>query len=87
MVTQAAYDRVHHLKAKFVIVQHLILQKTHCTLVVGMVEELYLFICLWADIESCPLLLHPFIGLLHQPWMIDGDDCGTVGGTNEWQGN
>jgi hypothetical protein len=24
---------------------------------------------------------------LHQPWMIDGDDCGTVGGTNEWQGN
>jgi hypothetical protein len=31
-------------------------------------------------------LLWPFIGLLHQPWMIDGDDCGAISGMNEWQG-
>jgi hypothetical protein len=33
------------------------------------------------------LLLQPFIGLLCQPWMIDGDDYRAVRGVNEWQGN
>jgi hypothetical protein len=37
-------------------------------------------------VDPSPLLLLPFIGLLYQPWMIDGDDCGAVGGMNEWQG-
>jgi hypothetical protein len=36
--------------------------------------------------ELSPLLRRPFIGLLYQPWMIDGDDCGAISGMNEWQG-
>jgi hypothetical protein len=39
-----------------------------------------------AGVEPSPLLLRPFIGLLYQPWMVDGDDCGAVSGMNEWQG-
>jgi hypothetical protein len=39
-----------------------------------------------AAVEPSPLLLRPFIGLLYQLWMIDGDDCGAISGTNEWQG-
>jgi hypothetical protein len=31
------------------------------------------------------LLLRPFIGLLQQPWMIDGDHCGAISGVSEWQ--
>jgi hypothetical protein len=30
------------------------------------------------------LLLRPFTGPLYQPWMTDGDDCGAIGGINEW---
>jgi hypothetical protein len=37
-------------------------------------------------VEASPLLQRPFIGLLYQCWMIDGDDCGAIGGMNEWQG-
>jgi hypothetical protein len=37
-------------------------------------------------VETSPLLLWPIVALLYQPWMIDGDDCGAVGGMNEWQG-
>jgi hypothetical protein len=33
-------------------------------------------------VEPSPLLL-PVIDLLYQPWMIDGGDCGAVGGMNE----
>jgi hypothetical protein len=44
-----------------------------------------LFIC-EAGVEPSPLLLRPFIGLLYQQWVIDGDDCGAVGGMDEWQG-
>jgi hypothetical protein len=32
------------------------------------------------------IILRPFIGLLYQHWMIDGDDCEAIGGMNEWQG-
>jgi hypothetical protein len=39
-----------------------------------------------AVVEQRSLLLRQFIGLLYQSWMIDGDDCGAVGGVNEWQG-
>jgi hypothetical protein len=39
-----------------------------------------------AGVEPSPLLLWPFIGLLYQPWMIDGDDCVAVSGMNEEQG-
>jgi hypothetical protein len=37
-------------------------------------------------VESSPLLLQPFIGLLYQSWMIDGDDYGASSGMNEWPG-
>jgi hypothetical protein len=36
--------------------------------------------------ELNPLLLRQFIGLLYQPWMRDGDDCGALSGINDWQG-
>jgi hypothetical protein len=39
-----------------------------------------------AGVEPSPLLLWPFVGMLYQTWMIDGDDCGAVSGMNEWQG-
>jgi hypothetical protein len=39
-----------------------------------------------AGVEPNPLLLQPFIGLLHQPWMTDDDYCGVIIGINEWQG-
>jgi hypothetical protein len=45
----------------------------------------YLFIY-EAEVEPSPQLLQSFIGLLYQPWMIDGDDCGAIGGINECQG-
>jgi hypothetical protein len=31
-------------------------------------------------VEPSPLLLRPLIGLLYQPWMMDGEDCGAMGG-------
>jgi hypothetical protein len=37
-------------------------------------------------VEPSPLIPRPFIGLLYQPWMIDGDNCGAIGGMNEKQG-
>jgi hypothetical protein len=37
-------------------------------------------------VEPSSLLLRPFVGLLYQPWMIDGDDFGANSGRNEWQG-
>jgi hypothetical protein len=40
-----------------------------------------------AGVERSPLLLEPFIGLLYQPWMIDDDDCGAIGGMNDWKEN
>jgi hypothetical protein len=41
-----------------------------------------------SGIEPSPLLLRPFVILLYQPWMIDGDyDYGDIGGMNKWQGN
>jgi hypothetical protein len=43
----------------------------------------FFFIYLWGWAGTIPLLLQQFIGLLCQPWMIDGDDCGAVGGINE----
>jgi hypothetical protein len=33
-------------------------------------------------VEPIPRLLRPFIGLLYQPWMMDGDDCETISGMN-----
>jgi hypothetical protein len=39
-----------------------------------------------SGVEPSALLLRPFIGILYQPWMIDGDDCGAISGMNEWQG-
>jgi hypothetical protein len=51
------------------------------------ITSIYLF-CIYlcgAVMDPSPLLLRSFIGLLYQPWMIDGDDCGAVGGMNEWQ--
>jgi hypothetical protein len=36
--------------------------------------------------QNSPLLLGQLTGLLYKPGMIDGDDCGAVGGMNGWQG-
>jgi hypothetical protein len=44
----------------------------------------FVFICVFG-VEPCQLLLWPFIDLLYQPWMIDGDDCGAISGVNGWQ--
>jgi hypothetical protein len=49
----------------------------------------YLFIYLFrTGLEPNPLFLRSFIGLLHQPRLIDDDDddCGAISGMNEWQG-
>jgi hypothetical protein len=37
-------------------------------------------------VEPSLLLPLPFIGLMYQPWMIDGDDCGAIRGMKEWEG-
>jgi hypothetical protein len=39
-----------------------------------------------AGLEPSTRLLQPFIGLLYQTCMIDGDDCKAITGMNEWQG-
>jgi hypothetical protein len=36
-------------------------------------------------VEPSPLTLRPFIGLLYQTWMTDGDDCGAISGMKERQ--
>jgi hypothetical protein len=36
-----------------------------------------------AGVETSPLLLRPFIGLLYELRMIDGDDCEAIIGVNE----
>jgi hypothetical protein len=41
------------------------------------------FVCL-AGVELSQLLLRSIIGQLHQPWLIDGDDCRAVSGINYW---
>jgi hypothetical protein len=35
-------------------------------------------------VEPAPILLRSFIGVLYQPWMADGDDCGAISGMNEY---
>jgi hypothetical protein len=37
-------------------------------------------------VEASPLLLRPFIGILYQLWIIDGDDSAVICGVNDWQG-
>jgi hypothetical protein len=46
--------------------------------------EIFFFIC-GAGVEPSPFLLRPFIGLMYQPWMLGGDECGGNSGLNEWQ--
>jgi hypothetical protein len=36
----------------------------------------YILFIYGAGVEPSPPLLRSVIGLLYQPWMIDGDDCG-----------
>jgi hypothetical protein len=52
---------------------------------VGKYDQQY-YVPYTAGVEPGPLLLRLFIGLLCQPWMTDGDDCGTIGGMSEWHG-
>jgi hypothetical protein len=50
-------------------------------------RPIFCVIYYWVGAEPNPLLLlRPFIGLLYQPWMIDGDDCGVVGAMNDCKG-
>jgi hypothetical protein len=39
-------------------------------------------------VEPSPLLLRPLIELFNKLRIIhvDGDDCGAIGGMNDWQG-
>jgi hypothetical protein len=37
----------------------------------------------WAGAEPSLVVLRTFIGLLYQPWMIDDDDWGAIGGMND----
>jgi hypothetical protein len=37
-------------------------------------------------VERRLLLLPTFTGLLFQPWITVDDDCGGIGGMNDWQG-
>jgi hypothetical protein len=46
---------------------------------------LHFFIC-GTGVESSPLLLRPFIGLLYQPCMMDGDGCRAISGKVDCQG-
>jgi hypothetical protein len=41
------------------------------------------FLIYWAGVEPSPLLLRPFVELLYQLWMMDGDDFWAVNGMNE----
>jgi hypothetical protein len=42
-----------------------------------------IFLFMYEDgVEPIPQLLWTFIGQLHKPWVIDGDDCGAVSGMN-----
>jgi hypothetical protein len=40
-------------------------------------EFVYLFI-FWAEVEPSP-----YMGILYQPWVIDGDDCRATGELND----
>jgi hypothetical protein len=66
-------------KAQFVFV----LQRSVC-LWITVCYILFVFIY-WPGVEPSPLLLRPLIDLLYQPWMIDDEDCGAVGGMNDLQ--
>jgi hypothetical protein len=46
----------------------------------------FIYLCGWGGVELSQLLLRPFIDLLRQLSKIDGDDCGSIAGMNEWQG-
>jgi hypothetical protein len=63
--------------------EHLSLNHTNLK---TLLKTIYFLFIYGAAVEPSPLLLQPFIGLLYQPWLIDGDDCGAIGGVNEWQG-
>jgi hypothetical protein len=45
-----------------------------------------IFVIILAGVEPSPLVLRSFIGLLYQPWMIVGDDCGVINEMNKWHG-
>jgi hypothetical protein len=46
-----------------------------------------IFFCLWAGVEPSPRILRQLIGLLYQPWIIDGDDRRAISRMTEWKGN
>jgi hypothetical protein len=54
--------------------------------VMNMSRGSYYLFTYTAPVEPSPLLLWQIIGLVCQPWMIDGDDCGAISGMNKWQG-
>jgi hypothetical protein len=59
----------------------------HCRVDFKFAKEIKRKKCIYgAGVEPSPLVLRPFIGLLYQPWMIDGVDCGAVSGMNNWEG-
>jgi hypothetical protein len=54
-----------------------------CLLFIQLNASEIAFLIYGTEVEPSPLLLPPFIGLLYQPWMTDGEDCGAIGGVLE----
>jgi hypothetical protein len=48
------------------------------------VSSFLIIIYLWGWSGAELLLLRPLTGLLYEPWMINGDDRGAIGGVPEW---
>jgi hypothetical protein len=46
-------------------------------------SDFFFYLSMGPGVESSPLLQHLFIDLLHQPWMMEDDDCGLISGMNE----
>jgi hypothetical protein len=49
----------------------------------GAIRYCFSFIYLWGWSGTKSTIIAAIIGLLYQPWVIDGDDCGAASGMNE----
>jgi hypothetical protein len=86
------HNGFHNLYSSSDIIRVIKSQEMRCdnVLVENLQEEDNFFFNLFiygSGVESNPLLLQSFIGLLYQPCMIDDDDCGAISAMNEQQEN
>jgi hypothetical protein len=49
-------------------------------------NETHKFIDLVTGLSGTKSIVTEATGLMYQHWMVDGDDCGTISGMNDWQG-